>query len=1387
MNLVLGLLGAFIGMPFGSVFAQIGWFIGSTIGSLLDIEDSHTSTQGPRITDFKTLNSKYGLAIPKVYGCSRLAGNMIFAGPIFEISESETTCEKTGGLFGTSLGEKTVCSTLTTFHYFQSACIAFAEGPAAGFQRVWADGKLVYDVSPTNTGAVTIIDQNLELNPFAGQFSSPFTFYTGTATQGIDANIETFLNAGKTVSGQDERTAFRHVVYMAINSLNLEPFGYRMPVFNAEICFDSATVPVVSNIVIPAPAVGGGALTSIGQSLGNPALILGLGGGSQTIYDTESMQYIAQTAGGSGWPIYVATDSDFRGIRTYSGSIVGPTRFDVSDPTEAYSYFINLSTNATINADYGGALNYSVFDTTQDRICVAYDGGGMGCWPMVDTGVPTFGGGIIGSIAGKNVWEADIAFYHHYSNGGGTNGSSREIFMDPGGNIWWLVSGAGGVWINKVAPSRFQTHWRLRFDGGGNVGAVSNWTYIPGADAFLIAVSSAPAGIYKLTIAALDAGAATNLVDLPPTTAPESYNPATPDDVFAFQQGIFSNEICFVDGADIRCVNASSLTDEVITAPPGGVGSGLQYVPLLDGYQANDRSIVISRFAGVGESLDVVVADLMTKVEGEDRPTLTVADIDVSDLAVETVRGYPLLQQTTVRAAITPLQQAYFFDAVESDGLIKFVKRGQSVLFNIPEDDLAAHEFGKTSSQTLVPVEFERQSEVELPREVAVNYTGLEEDYSQSTQRARREQTDADTNMLLTLPITFNADEAAKIADILLSNAWTERTAPFKMKTGPFYLDKDATDVFTVTMNDGTIHVLRIVDFSIGVNGMCEITAVNEFTSLYSSEAVGTTPELPPQVIPLNQIQVFLADVPASFLGVLNTGNQGGVVVGLGVFGTPGSNFPGGTVSTSTGTGQGGLGGGSQDPVSFGVLDGGFGFPNGPSDSDQFDYETVITGTLLGGPLPTSNTETEALSGGQEVLVIIGNEIIAFTNISFVNNTFTLSGGLLRGLYGTENSQYHPAGEQILFAENLFFAPNTSGGNTVLTGTALPSSGGNSSTASTTFDQQNLKPWSPVDVEGEDVGLDYEFHWVRRDKLNGAGINSTPVTTNSEGIGSWEIDVYNAEAVGSEEAVIRTISHGSLTSATDIVYTYTDAQQTTDFGGQRVTPMIVAIYQMTAGGTRGFPNLTEIDRYDNYNPSGYNFSPALPSVVNRWSGANAQASGGGVGINVLEVSTTVDTEWGGVSFPETGPALNHEVYTVIELPVGGLDEIHGGVVLRGQGATQITLRGLMIGLGGTTNNVLGIKQFVAGSGSSGAGDYLGQAVFNWVPGTLYSLRARAYKNRIQAKVWAYGSLEPAAWNIDVYNSTSAPLIGFGGLFAYYTASVPRIHYYSWAHRGLRAA
>src|SRR3990167_1741206 len=214
--LLLGVAGAAAGGVIGGTFlgmsaASIGWMAGLAAHSLL----FPTSTDlppafGPRLGDLKIQTSTYGSAIPRAYGTVRLAGNVIWAPPIVETATTTTT---TSGGRGGGGG---ATQTQTTYSYSADFAIAICEGPIIGISRIWANGKLIHNLSATaSIGSVLASDRD-------------FTVYLGSETQTADPTMEAAEGAGN-VPG------YRGTAYVVFNDMPLGEFGNRIPNVEFEV------------------------------------------------------------------------------------------------------------------------------------------------------------------------------------------------------------------------------------------------------------------------------------------------------------------------------------------------------------------------------------------------------------------------------------------------------------------------------------------------------------------------------------------------------------------------------------------------------------------------------------------------------------------------------------------------------------------------------------------------------------------------------------------------------------------------------------------------------------------------------------------------------------------------------------------------------------------------------------------------------------------------------------------------------------------------------------------------------------------------------------------------------------------------------------------------
>ena len=139
--LALGVVGSALGSAIG-IGASAGWLGGVMLGNLLFGGGKAQHVEGPRIDDLSVQTSTYGAPIPIVYGTMRLSGNVIWSTPL---KEARTVKRSSGGKGG---GKK---SSQTTYSYSSSFAVGLCVGPVATVRRIWADTKVIYDATASNT------------------------------------------------------------------------------------------------------------------------------------------------------------------------------------------------------------------------------------------------------------------------------------------------------------------------------------------------------------------------------------------------------------------------------------------------------------------------------------------------------------------------------------------------------------------------------------------------------------------------------------------------------------------------------------------------------------------------------------------------------------------------------------------------------------------------------------------------------------------------------------------------------------------------------------------------------------------------------------------------------------------------------------------------------------------------------------------------------------------------------------------------------------------------------------------------------------------------------------------------------------------------------------
>ncbi|RWM28493.1 hypothetical protein [Mesorhizobium sp.] len=170
--------------------------------------------KGPRAESLKAQTSKYGEQLTRWYGAVRTAGAVIWLKGD-KVDEHVRKYRQ-----GKALGPE-----VTEYTYTATFAVAFAwNGPASGIPRIWADDKLIFDVSAEALSAA-IANGGTAIGVAKG---ATITLYLGTDTQKPDPDIEADRGAGKV-------PAWPGIVYAVIKNLPLDEFGIRVPNIEAEI------------------------------------------------------------------------------------------------------------------------------------------------------------------------------------------------------------------------------------------------------------------------------------------------------------------------------------------------------------------------------------------------------------------------------------------------------------------------------------------------------------------------------------------------------------------------------------------------------------------------------------------------------------------------------------------------------------------------------------------------------------------------------------------------------------------------------------------------------------------------------------------------------------------------------------------------------------------------------------------------------------------------------------------------------------------------------------------------------------------------------------------------------------------------------------------------
>lgn len=533
--------------------------------------------------------------------------------------------------------------------------------------------------------------------------------------------------------------------------------------------------------------------------------------------------------------------------------------------------------------------------------------------------------------------------------------------------------------------------------------------------------------------------------------------------------------------------------------------------------------------------LAAIVADLSA------RAGLSEGQVDVSSLS-DIVDGYIIKGQTSVRGAIDDLRSAYFFDAVESGGQVKYIKRGNGENATIAEADLV-----ENGGQL---VSISRAQEFELPQKVDVVYFNKAADYQAGNQHSQRLAVSSIGAETIGLPIVMSDQFAKNIADLTLYNSWQQRNSyEFILPLKYAYLEP--TDILEVMVN-GVAHNVRVGATRLLAPGVLKISGVAEDVGAY--DFYNEPGIIAPQtgvVSDAGETILLLLDLPPLPSDAENKGYIRYAACGAE------EAWNGAVVFRSDDAGANYsqvqvINGPAVIGVATTIL--------GAGVTDIFDYANKVTISLYGSGELESISRLAVLNGGN--IAKIGDEIIQFETATLLAENKYMLSGLLRGRLGTEQYIFtHAASEQFVLIDNNL--SREAQANSAISipklykGVSVGKSLDETISQEFTYNANSLKPFSPVHIAGSrDGSLNLTISWIRRARIDGQWRDRVDVSLG-EVAELYEVDIMNGGDV------VRTIS--GLTSPQA---NYSAAQQTTDFGSTQAS-VAVRIYQISEVVGRG--------------------------------------------------------------------------------------------------------------------------------------------------------------------------------------------------------------------------
>lgn len=627
--------------------------------------------------------------------------------------------------------------------------------------------------------------------------------------------------------------------------------------------------------------------------------------------------------------------------------------------------------------------------------------------------------------------------------------------------------------------------------------------------------------------------------------------------------------------------NGSSWVKMPYVAPPSFVGATLLSVQDNMVVIAGNNQVALQPFTSVASTTTGEIISSVCELAG-----LQASQFDVSQMT-DTVIGFASTDNSSPRDILKPLLSTYFIDVSDSDGMLKFVRRGATPTVTIPWDDLGA-DTNPGSAQQQSPITETVTQEVELPRSETISYLSSSTDYQTLTQRAFNSNTLSNLDETVSVPIVLADNDARQRAEAMLWERWSKRRG-FAFSTTYKWLQIEPGDAVFLQQASGATVPVRIKKVQASGNGVYTFNADFTVPQLYPNPGAQYTVQagialgVPAQKVPYSGPTVLeVMDIPP-----LRAQDATAPGLYLGACGFT-NDWPGAIVDVS------------RDDVNFtqaaqalqaaviGQATTALGAFSGGNIPDELNQVTI---QLFNPDAELSSVSYASFLNGANV-AYLGGEIFFFRSATQISsNQWTLS-GLLRGQIGTEaKASTHAMGEYFVLlnsaniypvginlsdiGQTLWFEPylNNLLGSTP--GQAVSAQPGNARLAPLAPHMLKVQPiLSPAAsfmlhwfrrarvnyqwLDGADVPLDFSQESYRINISNSSGTLVNSYVLTSAGV-TWNGGTPQSYATNPVNQSLPPFSYGSGQNQPYFVYTSAMAANDGFSSGQSITATVSQI------------------------------------------------------------------------------------------------------------------------------------------------------------------------------------------------------------------------------------